>query len=282
MKKNVPTARKRLSAKWIGRSLFAAAIVAASTAAALGLWQKVRPHVSAQPEYLVDVGEIKLTPQPKWIRAKVKAEVLRDAGLPAQLSILDERLNELLLQAFSLHPWIAAVENVETSYPAQISITVTYRRPVAMVEVNDGLLPVDAGGVLLPPDDFTPQDAIHYPRIAGLAGSPLGPIGTRWGNPLVEAGARLAAVLEPTWHELQLHCIALHSGAGSDAAATTLQIETQNGTVFVWGKPPGSERAGEPKADEKVSSLQRRAKLFGSLDKTPPDQRDVSQSDSLN
>src|SRR5262245_9849775 len=141
MKKSPATkdgaSRKRLPTKWIGRGLLAAAIVTGSTAAALGLWQKLRPHVSAQREYLVDVRELEVTPPPKWIRANVKAEVLRDAGLPPQISILDERLKETLTQAFSLHPWVAVVEKVETSYPARITVAIAYRRPVAMVEVHD-------------------------------------------------------------------------------------------------------------------------------------------------
>jgi hypothetical protein len=286
MKKSPATkdgaSRRRLPAKWIGRVLLAAAIVTGCTAAALGLWQRLRPHVSAQPEYLVDVRELDVTPPPKWIRANVKTEVLRDAGLPPQISILDERLKETLTQSFSLHPWVGAVEKVETSYPARIRVTVAYRRPVAMVEVHDGLLPVDARGVLLPPEDFTPQEALRYPRVAGLAGSPLGPIGTRWGNPVVEAAAKLAEVLEPTWDELQLHHIAAPAGAGSDLSSITLNVATREGTKFVWGRAPGSEQVEEPKAIEKVARLKKLAAEFGSLDKTDAAQRDLSQSVASN
>jgi hypothetical protein len=286
MKKSPATkdgaSRKRLPAKWIGRCLLAAAIVTGCTAAALGLWQKLRPHISSQPEYLVNVRELDVTQPPKWIRADVKAEVLRDAGLPPQISILDERLKETLTQAFSLHPWVAAVEKVETSYPAQIRVTVAYRRPVAMVEVHDGLLPVDARGVLLPPEDFTPQEALQYPRVAGLAGSPLGPIGTRWGNPIVEAAAKLAEVLEPTWGELQLHHIAAPTGAGSELSAITLEVATREGTKFVWGRAPGYERPEEPKASEKIVRLKKLAGQLGSLDKTEASQRDLSHSEALN
>jgi hypothetical protein len=274
--------RKRLSTKWIGRGLLAAAIITGSTAAALALWQKLRPHVSTQPEYLVDVRELDVTPPPKWIRADVKAEVLRDAGLPAQISILDERLKESLTQAFSLHPWVAAVEKVETSYPARISVTVVYRRPVAMVEVHDGLLPVDARGVLLPPEDFTPQEALKYPRVAGLAGSPLGPIGTRWGNPVVEAAAKLAEVLEPAWGELQLHHIASATGAGTNLSAIALEITTRGGTRFVWGRAPGNEQVEEPRANEKLVRLKKLVVQFGLLDKTDAAQRDLSQSVASN
>jgi hypothetical protein len=177
---------------------------------------------------------------------------------------------------------VATVEKVETSYPARIHVTVVYRRPVAMVEVHDGLLPVDGRGVLLPPEDFTPQEALRYPRVAGLAGSPLGPIGTRWGNPVVEAAAKLAEVLETAWDELQLHHIAALTGAGTDMSSITLEIATRAGAKFVWGRAPGNERVDEPKSSEKVARLKKLANQSGSLDKTDAAQRDLSQSAASN
>ena len=50
--------------------------------------------------------QIQITPPPAWIHSDVKTEVIRDAGLPVELSILDERLFDRLKQAFALHPWI--------------------------------------------------------------------------------------------------------------------------------------------------------------------------------
>jgi len=270
--------RRRLPTKWIGRGLLTVAIAVGSTAAALGLWQKLRPHISTQPEYLVEARNLQVTPPPNWIHASVKEEVLRYAGLPSQLSILDETLSDRLKQAFALHPWIASVDQVETGYPASIKVTVHYRRPVAMVEVQNGLLPVDANGVLLPPDDFTPEEALNYPRIAGLAGSPLGPIGTRWGSAIVEAAAKLAELLEPVWSELRLHHIESQTGYSDQAAAVALLIETREGTRFIWGRSPGYERTDQPLAADKLARLKQITEKFGSLDKTPANQRDLSQS----
>jgi hypothetical protein len=271
--------RIRLPTKWIGRGLVCATVAVGIVTLAIGLWKKLRPHVSSQPEYLVELRNIEITPPPNWIRADVKAEVLRDGGFPQQLSILDESLKELLTQSFSLHPWIAAVERIETSYPAKITLSVVYRRPVAMVEVHDGLLPVDASGVLLPPEDFTPEQALRYPRISGLAGSPLGPIGTRWGNPIVDAAAKLAELLEPAWRELNLHHIASQSGAsGENPATVMLQIVTRERTEFLWGRSPGMEGQGEAKANVKLVRLQDLAKVHQGLDKVPEAQRDLSQS----
>jgi hypothetical protein len=148
-----------------------------------------------------------------------------------------------------------------------------------MVEVHDGLLPVDAGGVLLPPEDFTPEQALGYPRISGLAGSPLGPIGTRWGNSIVEAAAKLAELLQPAWKELNLHHIASTTAAsGDNPGAVRLQLETRDRTTFLWGASPGFEADGEPKAAKKFNRLQELAKAHQGLDNVPEAQRDLRQS----
>jgi hypothetical protein len=142
------------------------------------------------------------------------------------------------------------------------------------------LLPVDAHGVLLPPEDFTPEEALRYPRVSGLASSPLGPIGTRWGNPVVESAAMLAELLQPAaWQELKLHHISQQSASSGETPMTAvLQVETREGTQFVWGKMPGKEGPGEPKANEKLARMQKLANQHGGLDKVPETQRDLRQS----
>ena len=133
--------------------------LAAIVLAAIQLWQQLRPHIAIQPEYLVASADMVITPPPEWIHSDVKAAAIRDAALPPKLSILDERLSERISQAFLLNPWIARVEKVQTFYPARIQVNLIYRRPVAMVEVFGGLLPVDSDAVLLPTEDFSPAKA---------------------------------------------------------------------------------------------------------------------------
>ncbi len=256
------------------RLVIAAAATAVVVAISLRIWQNVRPHVESQPEYLVPAASLEISSTPPWIHADVKAEVIRDAGLPERLSILDERLAQRLTQAFSLHPWIARVSSVKTSYPAYIKVDLQYRHPVAMVEVHGGLLPIDAEGVLLPTEDFTPQDAQKYPRVGGVESSPLGPLGTRWGDTFVEAAAKLAALLQPDWHDMGLHHI---QGAQSGVATrhATLELITRGGTAFVWGSAPGEEVADETKGSNKVATLKRLAAANGSLDAAAAPERDL-------
>ena len=131
--------------------------LAAMVLAAIQLRQQLRPHVAIQPEYLVASADMAITPPPAWIHSDVKATAIRDAALPSKLSILDDRLSERISQACLLNPWIARVEKVQTLYPARIQVNLIYRRPVAMIEVFGGLLPVDSDAVLLPTEDFRPR-----------------------------------------------------------------------------------------------------------------------------
>lgn len=272
--------RRPLILIWILRGLVVSVLAATAFVAANGIWRALQSHVSVQPEYLVAVETIEIQPkQPDWIRADVRGEIVRNFGLPDQLSILDARTQELLRQAFSLHPWIGAVEGIETVYPARIVVKVAYRRPVAMVEVQDGLLPVDANGVLLPPEDFLPEQAQDYPRIAGLQGSPLGPVGTKWGNPLVDAAASLAALLQDDWRELNLRQIQPRTG-GPSLESMQWQLVTKNWTIVEWGQSPHSPTFAEPAAREKLARIKRLMSQYETLDDVPASYRDLRKSDS--
>ena len=121
-------------------------------------WKHWGPEITSSPEYRVDASRIELTPQPAYIHGNVKLEAVKAGGL-AELSILDPKLTEKVRHAFGLQTWVASVDRVTKHHPARVVVEVTYRRPVAMVVVTAGsergLLPVDAHGVLLPPEDFS-------------------------------------------------------------------------------------------------------------------------------
>ena len=248
--------------------------LAAIVLAAIQLWQQLRPHIAIQPEYLVASADMVITPPPEWIHSDVKAAAIRDAALPPKLSILDERLSERISQAFLLNPWIARVEKVQTFYPARIQVNLIYRRPVAMVEVFGGLLPVDSDAVLLPTEDFSPAKAQHYPRIAGVQSSPLGPLGTAWGDPVVAAGTKLANLLASVWNDLELHRICEFQDHNGNGTRGSLELVTRGGTKFIWGAAPKLQGADEPSAGRKLDRLLQ-WKHDGSLDSVPPADRDL-------
>ena len=235
------------------------------------IWIRVREHVAARDDYRLTANDIAITDRPWWIRSDVRTEVLRDSGLANQpLSILDDGLVERIQRAFSLHPWVAKVVRVTKSHPAHVEVEVVYRRPVAMVEAPGGigLYPVHIEGVVLPSDDFSPTETRAYPWLSGIESSPLGPTGTKWGDPVVAGGARIAAALQPVWRELGLRSIHwLKPTAEADPSAPALYgLVTAAGYTIAWGAAPGSELPGEPTAEQKIARLKGYIAGHGTLD----------------
>jgi hypothetical protein len=252
-------------------------VVAGFAAAGHAVWTRVREHVATRDDYRLTPKDISITRVPPWIRTDVKAEVIRDTLSGEPLSILDDRLVERIYQAFSLHPWVAKVERVSKSHPAHVEVEIAYRRPVAMVEVPGGLYPVDVDGVLLPSEDFSPLEARAYARISGIESTPLGMMGTKWGDPVVAGGARIAGELQTIWGDLGLRSIRwAKPTADSDPSAPALfELITAAGSVMPWGAPPGGESAGEPTAQEKILRIKAYIAQHGSLDEPTGGPKDL-------
>ncbi len=234
------------------------------------LWDQVRSRVSVEPEFLLDVEQINLTPPPKWIHSDIKAQVVREAGWGQKLSLLDERLTVKVAQAFALHPWIAKVQRVSKSKSTGLTVEVTYRQPAAMVEVAGGLLAIDVETFVLPSDDFTAEDARDYPRIGGMKSGPRGPVGTRWGDAEVSAAAQLAAALRDHWKMLHLKRILPAGEPGGPPDRPAFSLLTSGDRTVLWGHVPGEELPGEPLAADKIARLTRHVAENGSLDLGEP------------
>ena len=235
---------------------FVLLVLVASGYGARVLWMSLRDDVSQADEYRLTANRIEITQPPEWIRADIKSEIIRDGSLAGPASLLDERLAQRIHTAAMLHPWVANAE-VRLHYPARVEIVVEYRRPVAMVEVPGGLLPIDKLGIILPTDDFRPTDTGRYPRVAGIKSGPAG-IGTPWGDPAVNEAAGIADELSGVWDELKLATIS-PADAPSTGDPLEWQLTARAGWRALWGNAPGKEPENEPKAKEKIAQLKEAA-----------------------
>ena len=115
--------------------------------------------------------------------------------------------------AFALHNWVANVKRVSKHPGPQ-----DRGRPGIPQAGGDGR--GDQGGdaracclstlfgVLLPTDDFSPNQTRNYLRIAAGDTTPAGLVGTAWGDERIAGAARLAGrSLEPSWRALGLYRI---------------------------------------------------------------------------
>lgn len=231
------------------------------------VWSGVREHVLSSESYWLTPNRVEITPLPPWIHTDIRAEVFRDASLDGPMSILDHDLVARIAQAFSLHPWIAKVRSVTKHHPALVRVELDYRRPVCMVQISGGLLPVDAEGVVLPSGDFSPVEASRYPRLTGTDTVPLGPVGTRWGDPRVVGAAAIAAAFDGDWQTLGLDkIVAAGPSAPGRLDQSTYELFTRGGTRILWGRSPDDDLGGEPPSVEKVASLKQYAHDHGTLD----------------
>jgi hypothetical protein len=162
----------------LGLGLFLFGLIALGKMA----WQQVRDH----DRYTVPFSDIDCAPPPGQKRVDFLDEVQYLAGMPDHIRLLDEGLSTRLAQAFAGHPMVDNVAQIVLIPPRQIQVRLIYRKPVLAVPVAGQLRAVDGSGVLLPKN--TPTHGL--PRFQGKAALPVGPPGTRWGDPMIEEAAR--------------------------------------------------------------------------------------------
>ena len=244
--------------------------------AAVSLWAARRlPDLGDRPEYALTPAAVRLDPPPPGpVPADLAARVLGDE--PA--SILEDGLAARLAKGFKKHPWVRRVRGVRLSHPARADVELVYRKPAAAVAVRDGLYPVDAAGVVLPPADFTRAAAEALPRIEGAFAAP-GPAGAAWSDEAAVGAAAVCAELAGVWAECDLAAVRPLPRRGEAAAGTRghepilskehdsrehdprdgpdphYELVTRSGSRVTWGRAPGSGHPGELTAAEKRRRL---------------------------
>jgi len=232
-------------------ALWAAAVVTAGAVLVGWAWRRFGDELTWSGANLLEPSGIELRGVAPWVRADVKGEALKAASLDRGLPLTDPDLANRIARAFDTHPWVRRVVGVRLAHPPAAVVEIVCREPAAMVAVKGGLLAVDAESVVLPSTDFTAEAAAAYPRLTGVDSSPQGPEGARWGDPVVEEGAAIAAVIGPEWKSLGLvECRPIR-----EAGARRWELVGPEGRRIRFGSAPGGEAEGEPSAAVKVAAL---------------------------
>ena len=229
---------------------------------------KSLPDLSGLEEFRLPSRDIAISTPPHWVPHDLVEQVLEQAELPDELSLLDKGLTERIAKAFAQHPWVEEVVRVTKSTPAEIKVELTYRQPAAMVQVKQGLYPVDRTGVLLPPGDFAPAEAQRYPLIVNAATPPQGPVGTSWGDVAVSGAAQIAATLNVHWKEFGLNYIEIPPIASARPTVDELvyHLHTMGGSRIIWGRAPENSHPGELTAAQKIGRMEEYVTRFGGFD----------------
>ncbi|WP_425398413.1 hypothetical protein [Aeoliella sp.] len=268
------------------RFLVVAVVLVAAGVGARKAWDSMHASLASSPRYKLTAAVLQITPDtPTWIRADVKAQVLRDAGLTDSLSLLEppEVIQQRLVDAFELHPWIRKVEKVVLAGPGRIEMTVSYRQPIAVAEVTaagqTNLVLLDTDAVRLPDGNLTDVHKSYLPRISDIHERPQE--GDAWSDARVRGAAALATQLGGVWERLSLLEIvpSPHPEILRANRYYTYDIRATYGTVIHWGAAPGYDPPGESPFQEKLSRLTGWIEQNGSLDSlNSPQSIDVRDS----
>ena len=252
------------------RVITALVVVAILGWAMQAVWQRVAPMVIRREPYLLAAERITMSPQPEWITADIRAEVIQNAGLDKRLSILDDSFMSVVQDAFALHPWINSVEKITKQFPAGVQVDVTFRKPVAVVEMSsqEGMLlvPLDERAVVLPVDDVPENRKRYMPRIQNIVDRP--PVGQQWDSPRVQGAVDLAVRLTDVWEQLHLVDIlpSTRPEILDEHRFFVYDLITSGGTRVLWGAAPGQSPPGEADFDSKLERLRRCVTEHGPLD----------------
>lgn len=246
------------------------AVVALLTLVGNAIWRKVAPIIAERPRYVLQDAGITISPLPEWIVADVREQVVQSAGLAGRLSILDPDFTSTIKSAFELHPWVERVERIEKSFPPAAFVELTYRRPVAVVDLpvngERQLLPVDAHGIHLPAADVPLIRRSYLPRITGIVGQP--PTGRPWDDPRVAGAVDLAVHLAADWESLNLVEIVPSARPTSkgDRRYYTFDFATRERTRIVWGAAPRDAAPDESPFAEKLARLKQCVAQYAAVD----------------
>lgn len=226
------------------------------------------PSIENRPEYQLHLDGISVSEIPVWVPKDIVRQALTKEVFVERTSVLNEDLVKRIAIAFRQHPWVEKVLKVTKSVPAHVDVELIYRRPVAMVEVPNGLLPVDRLSVLLPPGDFAADVAQKYPLITRAKTSPRSGVGKAWGDPQVAAASKLAEVLLPHWNDFRLTEIEIPVGIDLTAPPEEIvfQLHSQGGSRIIWGRAPEVAYPLELTAEQKIGRLEECLTRFGGFD----------------
>jgi hypothetical protein len=248
------------------RLLFAAAVLV-SAGICFPQLKSLLPNLRQHDGYRLRIEDIHISSPPRWTPVDLVEQVLHDSNLSSDASLLDDDLASQLAAAFAKHAWIENVEAVRI-VPHGIEVELTYRRPIAIVQMPQGGYPIDPRGILLPPEDFSEADARRLPQIQNVKSIPQGAAGNNWGDVGVVAAARLAETLTSRWEQFRLAAIRVPERTSSDETLDEMIFElvSTGGSRIVWGRAPGAQHPGELEPAQKIGKMEDYQRRFGSFD----------------
>ena len=239
-----------LTRRWIIGLLVAGSLLAAGIA----VYRTAAPVLRGLPRFQLTAERLDIQPPPPpWFRRDLAKETVT-LGRLRGLNLQDRGALRAVWRALELHPWVRQVRYVSKRAGGRVRAEIVYRRPIAMVSAPEGWYPVDTEGVVLPSEDFGPNDPDRFLHILAPDPQPVGNVGTSFGRPGVVGACRIAALIEESIGPLGIKAIRVRQEEGTQDAYH-FELLCANGSLIVWGRAPGNEDRGEASGRHKARRL---------------------------
>ena len=224
---------------------------------------------------IVRGSDVRLSPNPGWLRADLARQVLEPLGWwDGALPMSDPELTRKLAEAFERSPWVSAAR-VCKGY-GRVEVELIHRAPVACLPWGERCCYIDRDTVVLPADEVEPA-ALGRCLVLENLGRPeaLPAVGQRFRDPRIAAAAALAHLLAPERDRLQLLVVIVESPVGQPPRC---RLKTRRGARILWG----DALAGTPTPADKLARLVEYQRRFGSLEHPDgPYEFDVTTASAL-
>jgi hypothetical protein len=251
---NASEESKRLVARGVWRGCLALALTAF---VAYGFLRMSR-SVLGSPTFVLP-AKIQLIDVPPDLMGDMRQALAPFADTPWS----DPTLCEAIAVTLREVGWVEQVESVRRFADRRIEVSCTYRRPLALVQMDGGFYLVDDKCVRLPG-----MYAFHPGQIVIQGVSvPAPEAGEPWDAPDLRAGAELVRLIEPERFAGQITGVLVENFHGRvDRRAAHLQLATDvAGGRIIWGSAPGEE-IEENSVAAKLELLRTNFKRYGRVD----------------
>jgi len=239
---------------------------------AIGAWEKYGDRIIDADAMRLTPEKIRLTDQPIWVRTDLKQLVLGNTEDPAYVgpSIMDTSLIAETVASLRSVGWIENINRVEKS-KSGLEIDLTYRLPVAMVEVSrttvkgfkqtkpvmlhiDRTATLMGGGLSNRPEDYlliSIDQPLYMDQLIAWS---------QWQDARVQSAAAISDAVRDIWKPMGLYrLMTWRSQSNASDRRIPFQFWTKlgqkTGVKIIWGNAPGDELPGEASAAEKIEAM---------------------------
>jgi hypothetical protein len=209
---------------------------------------------------------------PDWVSPELQQKILETAGKGGVIFALNEAMARQVGDNLQTLAWLYDVR--VTVGPKTIIVKAGYRKPVALINADQGQFYVDSQSVVL---DFVPVSKLAIVEITGVATNQLTSrsVGTKWQSEDVAAAIELIELLDkmdkqvtskkPLLAELKSIDMSNFNGRRT-ASQPHILFYAKDGTEIRWGAKKGDwSRNLEARDEEKLTILYNTYKELGTI-----------------